>query len=261
MKFLEGKKALVLGIASNRSIAWGISDSLRRNGAELAFTYQNDKLKERVAKLAGECESDIIMPCDVAEDGSIKNMLNLLSAKWNEFDIIVHSLAFAPREELEGNYVEKTTKEGFMSAHSISSYSLLELCKESKPMLKGSSPSVISLSYLGAVRGMPNYNVMGVAKASLEANVRYLAYAMGEDNIRVNCISAGPIKTLAAAGITDFRKMLDHVEKNSPLRRNVTIKEVGDTASFLASDGASGITGQTLYVDSGYNIIGMPALD
>ena len=261
MKFLEGKKALVLGIASNRSIAWGISDSLRKNGAELAFTYQNDKLKERVAKLASECESDIIMPCDVAEDGSIKNMLDQLSAKWNEFDIIVHSLAFAPREELEGNYVEKTTKEGFMSAHSISSFSLLELCKESKPMLKGSSPSVISLSYLGAVRGMPNYNVMGVAKASLEANVRYLAYAMGEDNIRVNCISAGPIKTLAAAGITDFRKMLDHVEKNSPLRRNVTIQEVGDTASFLASDGASGITGQTLYVDSGYNIIGMPALD
>ena len=261
MKFLEGKKALVLGIASNRSIAWGISDSLRKNGAELAFTYQNDKLKERVAKLAAECESDIIMPCDVAEDGSIKNMLDQISAKWDEFDIIVHSLAFAPREELEGNYVEKTTKEGFMSAHSISSYSLLELCKESKPMLKGSSPSVISLSYLGAVRGMPNYNVMGVAKASLEANVRYLAYAMGEDNIRVNCISAGPIKTLAAAGITDFRKMLDHVEKNSPLRRNVTIQEVGDTASFLASDGASGITGQTLYVDSGYNIIGMPALD
>ena len=261
MKFLEGKKALVLGIASNRSIAWGISDSLRKNGAELAFTYQNDKLKERVAKLAAECESDIIMPCDVAEDGSIKNMLDQLSAKWSEFDIIVHSLAFAPREELEGNYVEKTTKEGFMSAHSISSYSLLELCKESKQMLKGSSPSVISLSYLGAVRGMPNYNVMGVAKASLEANVRYLAYAMGEDNIRVNCISAGPIKTLAAAGITDFRKMLDHVEKNSPLRRNVTIQEVGDTASFLASDGASGITGQTLYVDSGYNIIGMPALD
>ena len=261
MKFLEGKKALVLGIASNRSIAWGISDSLRKNGAELAFTYQNDKLKERVAKLAAECESDIIMPCDVAEDGSIKNMLDQLSSKWSEFDIIVHSLAFAPREELEGNYVEKTTKEGFMSAHSISSYSLLELCKESKSMLKGSSPSVISLSYLGAVRGMPNYNVMGVAKASLEANVRYLAYAMGEDNIRVNCISAGPIKTLAAAGITDFRKMLDHVEKNSPLRRNVTIQEVGDTASFLASDGASGITGQTLYVDSGYNIIGMPALD
>jgi len=261
MKFLEGKKALVLGIASNRSIAWGISDSLRKNGAELAFTYQNDKLKERVAKLAAECESDIIMPCDVAEEGSIKNMLDQLSSKWSEFDIIVHSLAFAPREELEGNYVEKTTKEGFMSAHSISSYSLLELCKESKQMLKGSSPSVISLSYLGAVRGMPNYNVMGVAKASLEANVRYLAYAMGEDNIRVNCISAGPIKTLAAAGITDFRKMLDHVEKNSPLRRNVTIQEVGDTASFLASDGASGITGQTLYVDSGYNIIGMPALD
>jgi enoyl-[acyl-carrier protein] reductase I len=261
MNFLEGKKALVLGIASNRSIAWGIADSLHKNGAELAFTYQNDKLKGRVETLANECESDIIMPCDVSEDGSIKNMLDKLSSKWNEFDIIIHSLAFAPREELEGNYVEKTTKEGFLSAHSISSYSLLELCKEAQPMLKGSSPSVISLSYLGAVRGMPNYNVMGVAKASLEANVRYLAYALGENNIRVNCISAGPIKTLAAAGISNFRKMLDHVEKNSPLKRNVTIQEVGNTASFLASDNASGITGQTLYVDSGYNIIGMPAID
>ena len=261
MKFVEGKKALVLGIASNRSIAWGISDSLKKNGAELAFTYQNDKLKDRVEKLAAECDSDIIMPCDVSEDGSIKNMLDQLSNRWHEFDIIVHSLAFAPREELEGNYVDKTTKEGFLSAHSISSYSLLELCKEAKPMLKGSNPSVISLSYLGAVRGMPNYNVMGVAKASLEANVRYLAYSMGENNIRVNCISAGPIKTLAAAGISDFRKMLDHVEKNSPLKRNVTIQEVGETASFLASDGASGITGQVLYVDSGFNIIGMPAID
>ena len=260
MKSLQGKKALVLGIASNRSIAWGISDSLKRNGAELAFTYQNDKLKGRVEKLANECDSDIIMPCDVSIDGSINNMLDQLSSRWSEFDIIIHSLAFAPREELEGNYVDKTTKAGFLSAHNISSYSLLELCKEAKPMLKGKNPSVISLSYLGAVRGMPNYNVMGVAKASLEANVRYLAYAMGEDNVRVNCISAGPIKTLAAAGISDFRKMLDHVEKNSPLRRNVTIQEVGDTASFLASDGASGITGQVLYVDSGFNIIGMPAI-
>jgi len=261
MKFLEGKKALVLGIASNRSIAWGISDSLRRNGAELAFTYQNDKLKDRVEKLAKECESDIIMPCDVSVEGNINSMLDKLSSSWSEFDIIIHSLAFAPREELEGNYLDKTTKNGFLSAHSISSFSLLELCKEAKPMLKGKNPSVISLSYLGAVRGMPNYNVMGVAKASLEANVRYLAYSMGEDNIRVNCISAGPIKTLAAAGISDFRKMLDHVEKNSPLKRNVTIQEVGDTASFLASDGASGITGQVLYVDSGFNIIGMPAID
>ncbi len=261
MKFLEGKKALVLGIASNRSIAWGISDSLKRNGAELAFTYQNDKLKDRVEKLAKECESDIILPCDVSIEGNINSMLDKLSSSWSEFDIIIHSLAFAPREELEGNYLDKTTKNGFLSAHSISSFSLLELCKEAKPMLKGKNPSVISLSYLGAVRGMPNYNVMGVAKASLEANVRYLAYSMGEDNIRVNCISAGPIKTLAAAGISDFRKMLDHVEKNSPLRRNVTIQEVGDTASFLASDGASGITGQVLYVDSGFNIIGMPAID
>ncbi len=258
MKFLEGKKALVLGVASNRSIAWGISDSLKKNGAELAFTYQNDKLKDRVEKLANECESEIVLPCDVSKNGDIKNMLDKLSKKWTEFDIIIHSLAYAPKDELEGNYVEKTSKEGFLIAHSISSYSLLEICKESRSMLKGLNPSVISLSYLGAVRGMPNYNVMGVAKASLEANVRYLAYAMGEDNVRVNCISAGPIKTLAASGISDFRKMLDHVEKNSPLKRNVTIQEVGDTASFLASDGASAITGQIIYVDSGYSIIGMP---
>ena len=234
MKNLEGKKALILGIASNRSIAWGISESLKNNGAELAFTYQNDKLKERVEKLANECGSNIVLPCDVSIDGSISKMLEELSNHWKEFDILIHSLAFAPKEELEGNYVEKTTKDGFVQAHSISSYSLLELCKEAKPMLKGSNPSVISLSYLGAVRGMPNYNVMGVAKASLEANVRYLAYSLGENNIRVNCISAGPIKTLAAAGISDFRKMLDHVEKNSPLKRNVTIQQVGDTASFLA---------------------------
>ena len=213
MKNLEGKKALILGIASNRSIAWGISESLKNNGAELAFTYQNDKLKERVEKLANECGSNIVLPCDVSIDGSISKMLEELSNHWKEFDILIHSLAFAPKEELEGNYVEKTTKDGFVQAHSISSYSLLELCKEAKPMLKGSNPSVISLSYLGAVRGMPNYNVMGVAKASLEANVRYLAYSLGENNIRVNCISAGPIKTLAAAGISDFRKMLDHVEK------------------------------------------------
>ena len=218
MKNLEGKKALILGIASNRSIAWGISESLKNNGAELAFTYQNDKLKERVEKLANECGSNIVLPCDVSIDGSISKMLEELSNHWKEFDILIHSLAFAPKEELEGNYVEKTTKDGFVQAHSISSYSLLELCKEAKPMLKGSNPSVISLSYLGAVRGMPNYNVMGVAKASLEANVRYLAYSLGENNIRVNCISAGPIKTLAAAGISDFRKMLDHVEKNSPLK-------------------------------------------
>ena len=163
MKNLEGKKALILGIASNRSIAWGISESLKNNGAELAFTYQNDKLKERVEKLANECGSNIVLPCDVSIDGSISKMLEELSNHWKEFDILIHSLAFAPKEELEGNYVEKTTKDGFVQAHSISSYSLLELCKEAKPMLKGSNPSVISLSYLGAVRGMPNYNVMGLS--------------------------------------------------------------------------------------------------
>lgn len=261
MSFLKNKKALILGIASNRSIAWGIAKSMFDNGAELAFTYQNEKLKSRVEDLAKECNSSITIECDVSSPESIIKSKEELKKNWDEFDILVHSLAFAPKEELEGDYVSKTTKNGFETAHNISSFSLLELCQVYKSMLKGENPSVISLSYLGAVRGMPNYNVMGVAKASLEANMRYIAYSLGKDNIRVNCISAGPIKTLAAAGISDFRKMLDYVEKNSPLRRNVTIKEVGDTASFLASDFSSGITGQTIYVDSGFNIIGMPVLE
>ena len=261
MSFLKNKKALILGIASNRSIAWGIAKSMFDNGAELAFTYQNEKLKSRVEDLAKECNSNITIECDVSSPESIIKSKEELKKNWDDFDILVHSLAFAPKEELEGDYVSKTTKNGFETAHNISSFSLLELCQVYKSMLKGENPSVISLSYLGAVRGMPNYNVMGVAKASLEANMRYIAYSLGKDNIRVNCISAGPIKTLAAAGISDFRKMLDYVEKNSPLRRNVTIKEVGDTASFLASDFASGITGQTIYVDSGFNIIGMPVLE
>ena len=261
MKLLEGKNVLIVGVANKHSIAAGIAESMAENGANIALTYQNERLKDNVEKLGSNWGVDTYIPCDVAEDSQIENTFKELSNKWDGLDVVIHAVGFAPREELEGNYVDKTTKQGFISAHSISSYSLLELCKEAKSMLKGTNPSVISLSYLGAVRGMPNYNVMGVAKASLEANVRYLAYAMGEDNIRVNCISAGPIKTLAAAGISDFRKMLDHVEKNSPLRRNVTIQEVGDTASFLASDGASGITGQVLYVDSGFNIIGMPSID
>tara|TARA_B100000287_G_scaffold339693_1_gene325949 strand:+ start:144 stop:929 length:786 start_codon:yes stop_codon:yes gene_type:complete len=261
MGFLKNKKALILGVASNRSIAWGIANSMYENGAELAFTYQNEKLLSRVEELASKCNSKIVIPCDVSEENGIQNMLSELSKTWNTFDIIVHSLAFAPKEELQGDYVENTTKNGFITSHTISSYSLLEICKYAKSMLKGSNPSIISLSYLGALRGMPNYNVMGVAKASLEANVRYLAYSLGKENIRVNCISAGPIKTLAAAGISDFRKMLDFVEANSPLKRNVTTKEVGDTASFLGSDLASGITGQTIYVDSGFNIIGMPDIN
>ena len=233
MKSLEGKKALVLGVASNRSIAWGISDSLRKNGAELAFTYQNDKLKDRVKKLANECNSDIVLPCDVSIDGSINNMLDELSKNWTEFDIIIHSLAFAPRDELEGNYVDKTTKAGFLSAHSISSYSLLELCKEAKPMLKGGNPSVISLSYLGAVRGMPNYNVMGVAKAALESSVRYIAADLGDLGIRVNALSAGPMKTLAMAGISGGKDMMKWSEKNSLMLRNISLDDVGKSGLYL----------------------------
>ena len=257
MGFLANKKALIIGVASNRSIAWGIAQAMREQGAELAFTYQNDRLQSRVEKLANECGSDIVLPCDVSTDENISDLFKQLSTHWQQFDILVHSVAFAPKEELEGDFVESTTREGSSMAHEISSYSLTALAKSARPMMSGHHSAILSLSYLGAVKAMPNYNIMGLAKASLEANTRYMAYALGPDNIRVNCISAGPIRTLAAAGIGDFRKMLEHVEQNSPLRKNVTIEEVGNAAAFLCSDLASGITGEVTYVDAGYNIVGM----
>ena len=261
MKSLQGKKALVLGIASNRSIAWGISDSLKRNGAELAFTYQNDKLKGRVEKLANECDSDIIMPCDVSIDGSINNMLDQLSSRWSEFDIIIHSLAFAPREELDGEFVDVTSREGFQIAHDVSSYSFIGLAKEAKQLMEGRNGSLLTLSYLGSQMTLPNYNVMGLAKASLEASVRYLAVSMGKEGHRVNAISAGPIKTLAASGVKNFRKMLAYNASRSPIGRNITTREVGDAASFLTSDMASGISGEVLYVDGGFNITAMGGIE
>ena len=257
MGFLANKKALIIGVASNRSIAWGIAQAMREQGAELAFTYQNDRLQSRVEKLANECGSAIVLPCDVSTDENISDLFKQLSEHWQQFDILVHSVAFAPKEELEGDFVESTTREGSSMAHEISSYSLTALAKSARPMMSGHPSAILSLSYLGAVKAMPNYNIMGLAKASLEANTRYMAYALGPDNIRVNCISAGPIRTLAAAGIGDFRKMLEHVEQNSPLRKNVTIEEVGNAAAFLCSDLASGITGEVTYVDAGYNIVGM----
>ena len=257
MGFLENKKALIIGVASNRSIAWGVAKAMHAQGAELAFTYQNDRLQSRVEKLAKECGSDIVLPCDVATDENISDLFKQLGTHWSEFDILVHSVAFAPKEELEGDFVDNTTREGSKLAHDISSYSLTALAKAARPMMSGHPSAIISLTYLGAMKAMPNYNVMGLAKASLEANTRYMAYALGPDNIRVNCISAGPIRTLAAAGIGDFRKMLDHVEQNAPLRKNVSIDEVGNVAAFLCSDLASGITGEITYVDAGFNIVGM----
>ncbi len=257
MGFLTGKRALVVGVASNRSIAWGIADAMRREGAELAFTYQNEKLKSRVEKMAGECESDIILPCDVSNDEEIEAVFEGLDNYWDALDIIIHSVAFAPKEELEGDYLEHVTRQGFNTAHDISSYSFTALAKAGRNMMQGRQGSLLTLSYLGANRTIPNYNVMGVAKASLEANVRYMAQSLGPESIRVNAISAGPIRTLAASGISDFKKMLNYAEGISPLRRNVTIEEVGNAAAFLCSDLASGITGEVLYVDSGYHIVGM----
>lgn len=256
MGFLKNKKALIIGVASNRSIAWGVAQAMYQQGAELAFTYQNDRLKSRVEKLAAECGSSITLPCDVSDDANISSLFTELKSHWSEFDILIHSVAFAPKEELEGDFVDKTTREGSQQAHEISSYSLTALAKACRPMLSEQS-SILSLSYLGAVKAMPNYNVMGLAKASLEANIRYMAYSMGPQGTRVNGISAGPIRTLAAAGIGDFRKMLDHVEANAPLRKNVSIEEVGNAAAFLCSDLASGITGEITYVDAGFSIVGM----
>ena len=230
---------------------------MKREGAELAFTYQNERMKERVEKFAAEFQSEIVVPCNVESDQEIEAVFDHLDDYWDGLDILVHSVAFAPKEELEGDFLDGITREGFRIAHDISSYSLAALAKAGRQMMKGRNGSILTLSYLGAVRAMPNYNVMGLAKASLEANVRYLAYSLGPEGTRVNGISAGPIRTLAAAGIGDFRKMLDHVEANAPLRKNVTIEEVGNAGAFLCSDLASGITGEITYVDAGYSIVGM----
>ncbi len=261
MGFLSGKKALIVGIASNRSIAYGIAKAMHREGAELAFSYANDKLKPRVEKFAAEFGSDIVLPCDVAVDADIDQMFADLNQRWDNLDCLVHSVAFAPREALDGDYLENLDREAFRIAHDISSYSLSAMAKAARPMMQDRNAAIITMSYLGAERALPNYNVMGVAKASLEASVRYLAAALGPQGIRVNSISAGPIKTLAAAGIGSFKKILDEVAHNAPLRRNVTIDDVGNTGAFLCSDLAAGITGENIYVDSGYNIVSMGVLD
>ncbi|MGB1580543.1 MAG: enoyl-ACP reductase FabI [Nevskiales bacterium] len=257
MAFLQGKRALILGLASNRSIAWGIAQAMHRQGAELAFTYQGDKLEGRVRDMAAEVGSDICLPCDVSTDADIDNMYAALKERWDGFDILVHSIGFAPRELLQGGYLESVTREGYGIAHDISAYSFAALAKAGRPMMQGRNAALLTLSYLGAVRAVPMYNVMGPAKASLEANVRFMAADLGAEGIRVNGISAGPIKTLAAAGIKGFRSMLSSAGDTSPLKRNVTTDEVGNAAAFLCSDLASGITGEMLYVDAGYNIMGM----
>ncbi len=256
MGFLTGKKALITGVASKKSIAWGIARAMHREGAELAYTYQGERFKGRVEDFAAETGSDIVLPCDVSSDHEIEAVFQALGERWGSLDILVHSIAYAPREELAGDYLDCVTREGFLQAHEISSYSLAAMARAAKPLLNQGG-AIVTLSYIGAVRAMPNYNVMGVAKASLEANVRYLAASLGPHGVRVNAISAGPIRTLAASGISGMRDFLNYVEQNAPLRRNVTIEEVGNTAAFLCSDLASAITGEVTYVDCGFSIVGM----
>lgn len=256
MGFLNNKKVLIVGMLSNRSIAYGIAKCMHEQGAELAFTYFGDRFEDRIKKLAAEFNSKIIIPCDVSKDSDISNAMTALNQHWDNLDCLVHSVAFAPADQLDGDYLSSVTREGFAIAHDVSSYSLAALAKAAQPMLKKSeTPSIISMTYLGAERAVPNYNVMGVAKASLEANVRYLAGSMGIDNIRVNAISAGPIRTLAASGIKDFRKILSAYEQAVPLKRNITIEDVGNTAAFLGSNLANGITGEVIHVDSGYHAV------
>ena len=257
MGFLAGKRALIVGLATERSIAYGIAAAMHREGAELACTYQNDRLKDRVAEMAQGFGAELVLPMDVAHDGEIDAAFERIGASWGGLDVIVHSVAFAPREQLSGGYVESITREGFQVAHDISSYSLAALAKAGRPLMAGRKAAMLTLTYLGAVRSIPSYNVMGLAKASLEANVRFLAADLGPGGTRVNAISAGPIKTLAAAGVGGFRRMLTQVAAAAPLRRNVTIEEVGNVAAFLCSDLASGITGEVVYVDAGYSHVGM----
>lgn len=255
MGFLTDKRILITGLLSNRSIAYGIAKAMHREGAQLAFTYQGEGVHERVEKLAAEFGSDLLFPCDVASDDKIIQCFDDLGKRWDGLDSIVHSIAFAPREALSGDYLESVNREAFRIAHDISSYSFVALAKAGMLLMQGRNGSLLTLTYLGAVRVMPNYNVMGLAKASLEANVRFMASSLGPKGIRVNAISAGPIKTLAAAGIGNFGKLLSYTEKVAPLRRNVSTGEVGNVAAFLCSDLASGITGEVTYVDAGFNTV------
>jgi enoyl-[acyl-carrier protein] reductase I len=250
---LSAKKILVTGVLSNRSIAYGIARAARREGAELAFTYAGDRFRDRVAELASEFGSDLVLPCDVSSDEQIAALAAELGKRWDGLDGLVHAIAFAPREAIAGELLDGLSRETFRAAHDISAYSLPALAKATLPMMHGRKASIVTLTYLGAERVVPHYNTMGLAKASLEAAVRYLAANLGPQGVRVNAISAGPVKTLAAAGIAGFGKILRHVEENSPLRRNVTLDDVGNAAAFLLSELASGITGEVIYVDGGFS--------
>jgi enoyl-[acyl-carrier protein] reductase I len=255
MGFLADRKVLVTGVLSNRSIAYGVARACKREGATLAFTYVNDDLKDRVAKLAADFGSCPVLPCDVTRDADVDALFERLRGEWGALDGLVHSIAFAPREALAGDFLAGLTRDAFKVAHDVSSYSFAALAKGARPLMQGRAGAMVTMTYLGAVRSVPNYNVMGLAKASLEASVRYLAAALGPENIRVNGISAGPIKTLAAAGIGGFGKLLSRFEATAPLRRGVTIDEVGNVAAFLLSDLASAITGEITYVDAGYSTV------
>ena len=253
MGFLAGKRILITGLLSNRSIAYGIAKAMHREGAELAFTYQNERFQERVTKMAAEFGSALLFPLDVQDDAQIDGLFEQLGEHWDGLDGLVHSIAFAPGEALEGDFLDGLSREAFRISQEVSAFSFPALAKAARPLMKGRNGSLLTLSYLGAVRTMPNYNIMGMAKASLEAAVRYMAVTLGPEGTRVNAISAGPIKTLAASGIGSFGKLLAFNERNAPLRRNVTIEEVGNAAAFLCSDLASGITGEIMYVDGGFN--------
>lgn len=258
MGFLTGKKALIVGLASNRSIAHGIAEAMHRQGAELAFSYQNERLQERVEKMGRELGASIFLPCDVSSDDDISALFSELGKHWDSLDILVHSVAYAPGDQLEGNYVDAVSREGFRIAHDVSSYSFVGLTQAAMPLLeKSENPSVMTVTYQGSVRTIPNYNTMGVAKASLEANMRYMASNLGHKGIRVNAVSAGPIRTLAASGIKRFRSMLDVDKAMNPLRMNTTIEQVGNASAFMCSDLASGITGEILHVDNGFHIVGL----
>lgn len=253
MGFLANKRILITGMISNRSIAYGIAQAMHREGAELAFAYQGERIRERVTDLAKEFGSNMLFQCDVSNDDEISQLFTDLGKHWDGLDGLIHAIAFAPREALDGEFLDGLSREAFRIAHDISAFSFPALAKAALPMMEGRKAALLTLSYLGAIRTMPHYNVMGMAKASLEASVRYLAMQLGQQGIRVNAISAGPIKTLAAAGIGDFGKLLSYNAKHAPLKRNVTIEEVGNTAAFLCSDLASGITGEITYVDGGFN--------
>ncbi len=253
MGFLAGKRLLITGVISNRSIAYGIAAACKREGAELAFTYQGDRIKDRVSEFAGEFGSSLVFPCDVGSDEQIDAVFAELGKHWDGLDGLVHSIAFVPKDALAGDFLSSVTRENFRVAHDISSYSFAALAKAALPMMEGRQAALLTLTYLGAIRSIPNYNVMGLAKASLESSVYYMAQSLGPKGIRVNAVSAGPIKTLAASGIAKFSEKLDLVAQNAPLRRNVTIDEVGNAAAFLLSDLASGISGEITYVDAGFN--------